>query len=128
MMASNGWVSWTPETSGREWSPFGSFPNGAPRGELACTWGEDVNLGTDNVISLAWAPIDPENAVAAMQALEQGGFNRVESPEGVYLTMAGTPASQANGYEESYLFTPFDVRWAVTKSDLTFVKAPTDPQ
>ena len=34
---------------------------------VLCWAGRTRKLATDNIIDVAWAPIDPENAVAAMQ-------------------------------------------------------------
>ncbi|SFS07472.1 hypothetical protein SAMN04487846_2242 [Microbacterium sp. cf046] len=128
MMAANGWVSW--ETQGQLVGPrpFDGFPNGSPRGALVCRWGADPGLAPDDIIDLAWAPIDPENAVAAMQQLEASGYTRIDAPEGVYLALkdpAGIPVD-AEGYADTYLFTQRDVRWAVFKAYTASIKSPTE--
>lgn len=122
MMARFDWVSW-------EWdegaSPFDEFPGGTPDGFIACTWGADPNLGTDNVSPLAWAPIEPDAAAAAQAQLEAQGFDRIESPEGVYLAQKAEPSwADAEGYGSTYLFTDADVRYAMYKDEVGYVKAP----
>ena len=45
--------------------------------------------------------------------------------EGIYLAMPATGGpGDAEGFGDSYLFTVDDVRWAMTKADLAYVKAP----
>ena len=123
MMSENEWVSWS-RRDGTGW-PFGEFPGGAPAGNLACTWGADPDLGTDNVITIAWAPISADAASAAQTYLESAGFDRINAPEGVYLAQKGEYGwADAEGYGASYLFTADDVRWAMFKGELGYVKAP----
>lgn len=122
-MASNGWVSWSTDAG----SPLDAFPSGAPAGHLTCTWGADPDLVTDNVLTLAWAPIDEESAAAAQSSLLGQGYERVEATEGVYLVMRGGPWVDADGFSDAYLFTGTDVRWAVVKDLLKLVKAPGEP-
>jgi hypothetical protein len=126
MMASNGWVSWQTQNQQIGATPFNGFPNGTPEGAIVCRWGADPNLATDNIIDLAWTPIDPENAVAAMADLENEGYTRIEQPDGVYLAMPGEPGySDDEGWGPTYFFGFDDVRWAATKADVTnYVKAP----
>ncbi len=126
MMATNAWVSWQTQDQQIGARPFDILPNGSPDGAIVCRWGADPNVATDNVIDLAWAPIDPENAVAAMQKLEDQGFTRIEETDGVYLAKPGTPGyADADGWGETYYFGFADVRWAATKADVTnYVKAP----
>jgi hypothetical protein len=123
MMATNGWVSW--ETQG---SVFDKFPNGRPTGAIGCRWGFDPDLGTDNVIDLAWAPIDPENAVAAMQMLDGEDYVRTDAAECIYYSRTGPGGYvDADGWGDTFCFTDRDVRWAVTRTDVRmYVKAPTD--
>ena len=53
------------------------------------------------------------------------GYQRIDAPEGVYLAMPATGGpGDAEGFGDSYLFTVDDVRWAMTKADLAYVKAP----
>jgi hypothetical protein len=128
MMASNGWVSWETQDQQIGAAPFTGFPNGTPEGAIVCRWGADPNAATDNIIDLAWTPIDPENAVAAMAQLENEGYTRIEEPEGIYLAMPGEPGyADDDGWGPTYFFGFDDVRWAVTKADVTdYVKAPGD--
>lgn len=128
MTASNGWVSWETQDQQIGARPFDSFPNGRPEGAIVCRWGESPDVATDNIIDLAWSPIDPESAVAAMASLEEAGYVRIDAPEGVYLAMPGTAGyTDAEGYGDTYLFGFDDVRWAATKADVTaYVKAPAD--
>lgn len=123
-MEESGWVASSPDETG--W-PFSEFPNGAPSGSIACVWSADPNVGTDNVVTLAWAPIDAEAASAAQAGLETAGFDRISAPEGIYLAIKGDPGwVDAEGYGASYLFTVTDVRWAMFKDELRFIKAPDD--
>ena len=129
MMAANGWVSWETQDQQIGARPFDSFPNGRPDGAIVCRWGESPDVATDNIIDLAWSPIDPESAVAAMDELEEAGLSSASTPpEGVYLAMPGprdTPTPKATA--TTYLFGFDDVRWAATKADVTaYVKAPTE--
>lgn len=129
MMASNGWISWETQNEAIGATPFDDFPNGRPEGAIVCRWGADPNLATDDIFDLAWAPIDPENAVAAMQKLEEQGFIRTETPDGVYLSVKGDPGwADDEGWGTTYYFGIEDVRWAITKADTQYVKAPTDPE
>jgi len=123
MMTENDWVSWS-GSDATGW-PFGEFPGGAPAGHIACTWGADPNLATDNVITLAWAPIDAAGGADAQTYLEAAGFERINTTEGVYMAQRSeTGWADAEGYGASYLFTAQDVRWAMFKEELKYVKAP----
>ncbi|MET0736173.1 MAG: hypothetical protein ABWY55_11110 [Microbacterium sp.] len=125
MMASNSWVSWTLPRDGIGGSPFDVFPGGAPTGGITCRWGADPELATDNILDLAWAPIGRAEATAAQEQLAAAGYERIEAPEGVYLAMKGEAGwADAEGYAQSYLFTDDDVRWAMFKAELVYVKAP----
>ncbi len=128
MMATNGWVSWETQDQQIGARPFDTFPNGSPDGAIVCRWGADPNLATDNVIDLAWTPIDPENAVAAMDKLETEGYTRITQADGIYLAMQGPEGqTDAEGWGPTYYFGFDDVRWAATKADVTnYVKAPTE--
>jgi hypothetical protein len=127
-MAGNDWVSWETQDEQIGARPFDVFPNGTPDGAIVCRWGADPNLATDNVIDLAWSPIDPENAVAAMDKLETEGYTRLTMADGIYLAMEGPPGyTDAEGWGLTYYFGIDDVRWAATKADVTNdVKAPTE--
>jgi hypothetical protein len=125
-MTSNGWASWPTQDQQTGSRPFDVFYNGAPPGAIVCRWGADPQRATDNIIDLAWAPIDPENAVDAMLTLAERGFTRIDAPEGVYLSAQGPAGlTDPDGWGESYFFTPKDVRWAATKADVVaYVKSP----
>lgn len=127
-MSGNGWVSWETQDQATGARPFDTLPNGSPRGAIVCRWGADPAAATDNVIDIAWAPIDPENAVAAMQKLFEQGYTRTDAAGGVYLSMIGPEGyTDAEGWGETYYFTPNDVRWAATRADVDdYVKAPTE--
>lgn len=125
MMAENEWVSWTDDE--RPGRPFDAFPSGAPADALTCVWGAAPELATDNVVVLAWAPIDADAAAAAQESLEAEGFERIEAPEGIYLAMPADPQdpqASEDGYVQSYLFAEDDVRWAMYKDELEFITAP----
>jgi len=127
-MASNGWVSWQTQDQAIGARPFEDFPNGSPPGAIVCRWGAGPEVATDNIIDLAWTPIDPENAVAAMQKLADQGYVRTDAPDGVYLSLTGPEGyTDAQGWGETYYFTAYDVRWAATRADVdAYVKAPTE--
>ncbi|MGA7148004.1 MAG: hypothetical protein WBX17_05900 [Microbacterium sp.] len=121
-MAQLEWVSWSWRDGA---SPFDEFPDGAPDGLVACTWGADPELGTDSVATLAWAPITSDAAAAAQTQLEAQGFDRIETLEGVYLAQKADPSwADAEGYGSTYLFTDADVRYAMFKDEVGYVKAP----
>ena len=126
MMERNEWVSWELPYNGIGGDGnFASFPQGEPPGALDCRWGNDPDLATDNVIDLAWAPIEADAAAAAQAQLEAAGFERIEAPEGVYLAMKGADGwADEEGYAQTYLFTDDDVRWAMFKDEVAFIKAP----
>ncbi len=125
MAAENEWVSWTMPRDGIGHNPFETFPSGAPTGSISCRWGADPDMATDNILDLAWSPIDTADAAEAQTALEAEGYERSEAPEGVYLAMRGEQGwGDSEGFAQSYLFTPEDVRWAMTKAELAFVQAP----
>lgn len=129
MMASNAWVSWETQDQQVGARPFDLFPNGTPEDAIVCRWGESPDIPTDNIIDLAWTPIDPENAVAAMAELENEGYTRIEEPDGIYLAMPGDPGySDAEGWGQTFFFGFDYVGWAVTKADVTsYVKSPDEP-
>ena len=123
-VAEHGFVSWTTEGA----SPFEEFPSGPPLGHLTCTWGADPQLGTDNVTTLAWAPIAGDAAASAQADRLEKGYERIEAAEGVYLAMHGVEGwADAEGFGQAYLFTAGDVRWAMFKDEVRFVKAPDEP-
>ena len=125
MMAQNGWISWETQNEQIGARPFDRFPDGTPEGAIVCRWGESPDLATDNLIDLAWTPIGTDAATAAQQMLVAEGYQRVDAPEGVYLAMPATGGpGDAEGFGDSYLFTADDVRWAMTKADLAYIKAP----
>lgn len=128
-MAGNGWVSWQTQDQATGARPFDAFPNGTPRGAVVCRWGADPAAATDNVIDVAWTPIDPENAIAAMQKLAEQGYVRTDTPGFIYLSLTGPAGyTDAAGWGETYAFGLDDVRWAATRADVDqFVKAPSDP-
>lgn len=125
MMAQNGWISWETQNEDIGARPFDRFPEGAPDGQIVCRWGVSPDLATDNVVDLAWSPIEPDAAASAQSYLLTEGYQRIDAPEGVYFALTGTDFhSDAEGYGETYLFTDDDVRWALTKADVAYVKAP----
>ncbi|WP_194411312.1 hypothetical protein [Microbacterium cremeum] len=132
LMAEREWVSWRSDVG--MGSMFDQFPEGAPNGSLTCTWGADPDLATDNVITLAWAPLDPAIAAATQEHLVSLGYERIEAREGVYLAMPGDTDDPGmaqwlddDGYGQAYLFTGDDVRWALYRDELAFIKAPHEP-
>ncbi|KRA23701.1 hypothetical protein ASD65_04110 [Microbacterium sp. Root61] len=127
-MASNGWISWETQDAEIGARPFDEFPNGSPEGAIVCRWGASPDLATDNIIDLAWAPIDPENAVAAMLKLEEQSFIRIETPDGVYMAVRSDAGwADDEGWGTTYYFGIEDVRWGMSKAEVDgYIKAPTD--
>ncbi len=129
IVAQNGWVSWETQDQTIGARPFDRFPDGAPVGQLLCRWGESPDIPTDNLIDLAWSPIASSAAAAAQESLVGEGYERIDAPEGMYLAMRSAEGwADDEGYGDSYLFTDDDVRWAMTKADLAYVKAPDEPE
>ncbi|QIG40359.1 hypothetical protein G5T42_13470 [Microbacterium sp. 4R-513] len=126
MMAGNGWVSWETQDQQIGARPFDRFPDGSPAGSIVCRWGAAPEAATDNVIDLAWAHLSSAAAASAQEALAAEGFERIEAPEGVYLAIKPGAGDRVDGegFGETYLFTADDVRWARTKEDVGYVKAP----
>lgn len=125
-MATRSFTFWEAPDGAGLGNPFAVFPNGIPFGALRCVWGTSPDLATDDVLTFAWTPIDPENGLAAEALLERQGYTRIEAAEGVYLALRGELGfMDTEGWSATYLFTADDVRWAETKEMVsTFVKAP----
>jgi hypothetical protein len=130
MMAENGWISWTGRVPGVDWSPFEDFPTDPSAEGIVCTWGKDPDLATDNIITLAWAPISSVAATAAQEQLRADGYERIDAAEGTYLALVGEEGTPVDGegYHTTYLFTGDDVRWAEFKEYVGFVIAPDDAE
>ncbi|MFE1644789.1 hypothetical protein [Microbacterium sp. P01] len=116
LMAGNGWISAETQDAQSGARPFDRFPNGSPERTIICRWGADPGAPTDNVIDLAWSPIDSENAAAAIQSLVDSGYLRTDEAIGVRLS-----APQG---DDVYLFTGNDVRWAPAGVDVGYITAP----
>lgn len=127
MMAENGWVSWIGRVTGVEWSPFEDFPEDPSDAGIVCTWGKDPDLATDNIITLAWAPIEAMAAASAQEQLIAEGYERIVAPEGTYLALRDEFGS-GDMYVDTYLFTDSDVRWGAYEDEVVFVRAPSDPR
>jgi hypothetical protein len=128
MMAANAWMSWETQDAQIGARPFDVFPAGTPDGAIICRWGAAPEVATDNITDLAWTPVDADDAAAAMQALQAAGYTRIDAPEGTFLAAESSPGyGDADGWGTTYLFTLDDVRWALTKADVTnYVKSPTE--
>jgi hypothetical protein len=96
--------------------PFENFPGATPEGAIVCRWAEDPTAPSDNVIDLAWTPIDALLTEDAQIGLIDLGYERTEGPDGAQF------ANPEGG--DAYLFTGPDVRWAMSVDELAFVKAP----
>lgn len=125
MVEQNGWVGWNMVGQKIGHSPFDIFPSGAPDGQLSCRWGAGPEVATDNVLDLAWAPIEEHAAASAQAALAERGFEIIESSEGRYFALPTdhTGWADSDGYGEAYLFTPSDVRWAQTRDQLVHIRS-----
>lgn len=89
-----------------------------------CRWGAGPEVATDNIIDLAWARIDPYNAVSAMQHLEETGWARSETDA----SGATLFTSETSGPGGAFLFTPSDVRWAAYAEYLEYITSPDEPR
>ncbi|GEB46065.1 hypothetical protein MTE01_20100 [Microbacterium testaceum] len=123
MVADNGWVGWNMVGQQIGHSPFDVFPSGAPTGQLSCRFGAGPEVATDNVLDLAWAPIDEAAAQSAQKYLAEAGFQRIESTGATqWATRPGDGGwADDDGWGETYSFTGTDVRWAVTREDLAYI-------
>jgi hypothetical protein len=122
VVASNGWVGWNMVGQEIGHSPFDIFPDGAPNGQLSCRFGKGPEVATDNVLDLAWAPIDEATARTAQQALADAGYQRIEAADGVqYALRADGGWADEEGWGATYLFTGTDVRWAVVRDELPYL-------
>ncbi|KTS70084.1 hypothetical protein NS206_02015 [Microbacterium testaceum] len=119
-LADLGWVGWNMVGQEIGHSPFDAFPGGAPVGQLSCRFGAGPDVATDNVLDLAWAPIDGSAATSAQEYLADAGFERLDVPEGVQWALRGESGgwADAEGWGQTYLFTGTDVRWAQVRDDL----------
>lgn len=119
-----GWIGWNMVGQEIGHSPFDVFPDGAPVGQLSCRFGKGPDVATDNVLDLAWAPIDGAAAQAAQTYLADAGFQRIDTPEGVEWAVRGEAGgwADADGWGQSYSFTDTDVRWAQVRDDLQYLQ------
>ncbi len=120
MMADQEWS--VKDTAGEESGPkpFAAFPGGSPDGWIACRWAADPDAATDNIIDLAWAPFTTDQIDAAAETLEDAGYEHIDGGAGVLYVF--TDDSGADG--DAYLFTQFDVRWAMTEQQLSYIQSP----
>lgn len=117
---SNGWIPWSTVDEPIGARPFDGFPGGVPEGHIVCRWGAGPEVATDNIVDLAWARIDPYNAVSAMQHLEETGWTRGETDA----SGATLFTSETSGPGGAFLFTPSDVRWAADAEHLDDITSP----
>jgi hypothetical protein len=91
-------------------------------GGVQCVWG-DFTTATDHVQIYGWAPISPDDAVDAQNALVAQGWRREETPEGLIVTESAdtTVATDDEGYGLTYLFGDGWVKYADTKQGLLLV-------
>lgn len=126
MVTGNGWVGWDMIGDEIGHNPFAALAVGDLPGQLSCRWGAGPDVPTDNVLDLAWAPIDAEKAETAQGTLEERGWQRLPAETGVYL-VAVAPLSEGgdeDGFGAVYHFTGRDVRWAQTRDHLAYLGAP----
>jgi len=122
-VASNGWTGWNMVGQEIGHSPFDAFPGGAPAGQLSCRFGPGPDVPTDNVLDLAWAPIDAAEAQSAQKYLADSGFQRIDVPEGVEWSVRGQDGwADDEGWGQTYLFTDTDVRWAMIRDQLAYLQ------
>lgn len=122
MVAANGWVGWNMVGQEIGHSPFDQFAGGAPEGQLSCRFGAGPEVATDNVLDLAWAPITPDAARAAQDALQQQGFQRIDVADGIQWSVRDEGGwVDDEGWGQTFLFTDTDVRWAVIRDQLKYI-------
>jgi hypothetical protein len=123
MVADNGWVGWNMVGQAIGHSPFDQFPEGAPAGQLSCRFGAGPDVATDNVVDLGWAPIADDDAESAQKHLADAGFQRIDTPEGTQWSVHGEAGwADADGWGQTYLFTGTDVRWALIRDQLAYLR------
>lgn len=127
MMSEQQWQGWTIPRDGIGFTPFDDLPGGPPPGQITCRWGEDPDLATDNVVQHSWSALSAVDVGAWQSELVARGYERIDSAEGVFYAVQGEAGySDDEGFGDAYLFTDDDVRWAMFKADVAFVKAPDD--
>lgn len=121
-LAETGWVGWNMVGQEIGHSPFDIFPSGAPDGQLSCRYGSGPDVPTDNVIDLAWAPVDAATSDAAQAALADAGYERINVTDGVQwaLRAEGYWADE-EGFGTTYHFTGDEVRWAQIRDELSLI-------
>ncbi|MFJ6652110.1 hypothetical protein ACIQLJ_04840 [Microbacterium sp. NPDC091313] len=118
-----GWVGWNMAGEAVGHSPFDDFPGGAPAGQLSCRWGAGPEVATDNVLDLAWAPIDDAAAAEAQVALQAAGFVSTQGDGGTLLQVRGEAGwEDEQGFGQTYLFTPGEVRWGWFRDDIALLR------
>lgn len=116
-MEAQGWTSIDTVDQAIGPKPFADFLDGTPAGAVVCRWAADPAGATDTLIDLAWA-IAPGEAVAdIVQRYTELGYVVTQEPAGMYLEQPGGQA---------YLLTPTDIRWAASRANLAYIKAPFD--
>lgn len=122
-VADNGWIGWNMAGQTIGHSPFDVFPGGAPAGQLSCRFGAGPDVPTDNVLDLAWAPVDDTAAQAAQDALADAGYQRIDVTDGVQWAMRAEDGwADDEGWGMTYHFTPGEVRWAVIRDELSLLR------
>ncbi|BDV30929.1 hypothetical protein [Microbacterium terricola] len=94
-------------------------------GGIQCKWGE-LEAATDHIQMFGWAPVTPDQAIAAEEQLVADGWMREESPEGIYVTESADTAiyTDDEGYGWTYLFGDGWVKFADTKQSILLVEWP----
>ncbi|QKJ19192.1 hypothetical protein [Microbacterium hominis] len=115
LAAGNGWTWWQTQDEQIGARPFDRFPGGAPADQVICRWGASPDIPTDNVIDLAWAPMDPDAAAGAQDALIAAGYGLSEDAQGIWLV------ASINDGGDAYLFTDADVRWSFSQDFVRYI-------
>ncbi len=118
-----GWVGWNMLEREIGYNPFESIASGGLEGQLSCRFGAGPDIGTDNVIDLAWAPMAATDRPAAEQVLLDRGWERVDVNGVEYVSVRATPGTTDAEWVNSFLFTDSDVRWAQYQDEHDLIRS-----
>ncbi len=115
LMTTQGWTSLDTSRDPSGVRPFDEFLDGTPDITTTCRWAADPTASTTDAIDLGWTILPAEAIADFIQRSTEAGGVMTTASEGTYLEPPGGGA---------YLFTEFDARWAQTRANLAYIKAP----